>query len=799
MKKITFLFLILCFNFIQISAQTVTNYSFSQTTEIYTSLVGTNSSANGDDGNQNAIPIGFTFNFSNVNYSSFSISTNGFIRLGNGIAANNWENLLANNAAQTPLIAPFWDDHNRSTGNIQYQLSGVAPNRILQVGWDNISISNNGQASATIFGSFKIRLFETSNQIDFVYSSNIASAGAISASIGLNDLTSFLSVSPSNVGANTSSITANNAINSSVNITGKKYTFIPQPQCSGLPTPGNTISSSNSVCSGSDFILSLQNPTTAYGVSYQWQISTDNITFNNIVGATDQTYIASQTTVNYYKCLVTCSTIVGQSNSVLVSLNQPAICFCDPTYTYGKTVGDLISNVILGNTTLSNNTGTAPQNPSYTYFTGQPNYTATLNAGFVYNLTIFNGTYGEQNQAVWIDYNDDTIFTPEERIGYSLESINANSSGSFLITLDCNAPAGIHRMRIRDVWNVTGDTIDPCQNYGYGETEDYDITIITVSSCQQPYGLGVTAIAPTSATLNWNTGCNQISWDVHVTTLGSGIPTGAPSNPNVSNPFTVIGLTPNTNYEFYVMAICDNTGNSIWAGPYTFTTAPLAVANDDCTAAILLTVGSNFNEFSVVGTNVGASKSLGSANPTCAAFGFGGDVWYKAVVPSNGAINFETQFNVGSNLIDTGINLFSGSCNNLLTLACSDDEGVDAFSLITYTGLIPGETVYVRVWEYANDTFGTFKVSAWNPTLASNSFVEIDFKAYPNPVKDIMNFSYSNNISNIVIINLLGQKVLEKEINASQFQVNLSELSIGTYIVKLKSGDETKSIKIIKE
>ena len=32
-------------------------------------------------------------------------------------------------------------------------------------------------------------------------------------------------------------------------------------------------------------------------------------------------------------------------------------------------------------------------------------------------------------------------------------------------------------MRVRDVWNTSGINIDPCLNYGWGETEDYDVTV----------------------------------------------------------------------------------------------------------------------------------------------------------------------------------------------------------------------------------------------------------------------------------------------------------------------------------
>jgi hypothetical protein len=45
--------------------------------------------------------------------------------------------------------------------------------------------------------------------------------------------------------------------------------------------------------------------------------------------------------------------------------------YCVPVYSFGKTSGDLISNISITGTTLSNNSGTAQTNPAYTYFTGQ--------------------------------------------------------------------------------------------------------------------------------------------------------------------------------------------------------------------------------------------------------------------------------------------------------------------------------------------------------------------------------------------------------------------------------------------
>jgi len=796
MKKITFLFFLFCV-FSKSQGQSVAGYAFSESTEVYAAVNGTNSSANGDDGTDNNNSIGFIFNFGGVEYTEFSISTNGFIRLGNDIAGNNWVNVLADNAAQTPFIAAFWDDHNRTTGNIRYQLLGTAPSRTLEVGWNNINISNGGNTSATSFASFKMRLHETTGQIDFIYGNTMNSAGAITASIGLNDLTSFLSVTPSAGTATVSSAVANNAIAGTGLIIGKKYTFMPQPQCSGSPAPGDTVASEASICEGFEITLGLQNQSNDFGLSYQWQSSLNGTTYTDIDQATGSILTVFQDQDTYYQCIVTCGGLSTISTPVQVIMNDPSTCYCNPFYTIGKTDGDLISNVTIAGTTLANNTGIEPVNPWYTYFTGLPNYTATLQAGVSYDISVTVGTYQQQNIAVWIDYNDDHVFSTDERVGYTTAEIDSNGTGTFPIVLACDPPAGIHRMRIRDVWNLEAVQIDPCATYAYGETEDYDITIEEGEACPQPYALDATSVNSSSAILVWASGCGQVAWDVHVTTTGGGL-VGAPSHANVTSPLSVTGLTPFTDYEFYVMAYCGAEGNSSWAGPFLFTTAPMAVANDDCEGSFSLTPGGDFNEYALTATNLGATKTIGPPNPTCAIFGFGGDVWFSIVVPADGNITIETQSEPGSPLMDTGLTAFTGTCGSLTTISCSDDEGIDAFSRLNLTGLTPGETIYARVWEYANDTYGQFRVSAWSTSLGSGTFEIDNFKYYPNPIKDVLNLSYTENITKVMVYNLLGQEVLLQEGNSIE-SINMSSLAQGNYIIKVFANETFKTIKVIKE
>ncbi|HLA55066.1 MAG TPA: GEVED domain-containing protein [Flavobacterium sp.] len=796
MKKITLFILFILFG-LQSLAQPVSGYAFAESTEVYTAVVGTNSTALGDDGSQNDIPIGFAFNYGGVGYNTFSISTNGFIRLGNGIGGNSYANAMTNAAAQAPFIAAFWDDHNRNTGAIQYNVSGLTPNKTLEIGWDNINIGNGGFTSPTGFGSFKMRLHETTGQIEFIYGNTIASAGAITASVGLNDLTSFLSVSPGAV-TTVSNAAANNNISNTAPILGKKYTFMPQPQCSGTPNPGNTVSTPATVCSGLSFMLSLQNQGNGFGLTYQWQSSTNGVSYAGIAGATESTLQTNQTAATYYQCIVTCSASSATSLPVLVTMNPVSACFCFPNYATGKTDGDLISNVVIDGTTLDNNTGTDPVNPFYTYFTGQPNYTATLQPGTTYNISVTVGSYGQQNSAVWIDYNDDGVFSESEKVGYSPEAIDSNGTGTYSITLGCDPSPGVHRMRIRDVWNTEGSAIDPCATYGYGETEDYDITIVAGDSCQKPYALNVGQVNSTSAELIWSSGCGSVSWDVHVTVQDGGLSI-PPSNLDVSSPFVVTNLQPSTYYEFYVRANCGANGSSVWAGPFQFKSGPVSVANDECATAYTLTPGGVFDDNPLTATNEGATKSVGPPDPTCSPFAFGGDVWFSIVVPASGNITVETKYADASPLVDTVLTLFTGDCNNLTTMACNDEGGDGAFSLAALTGLTPGSTIYARVWEYGNDTIGAFRVSAYDTSLGTDSFHNIDFTYYPNPVKNILNLSYSQDISEVKVYNLLGQQVSAKPVNATQNQIDMSHLRQGTYMVKVTIGNQVKTIKVLKE
>jgi len=142
-----------------------------------------------DDGYTNPYPIGFNFQFGSVVYTDFIASSNGWMSFNTGVIGSDPANQLAGNATQTanaerPIIAPLWDDLDvsGSGGNVNYKLTGSAPNRVLTVEWKNMMWKNSALGPVI---SFQVKLYETSNIIDFCYKAESSSVSSGSASIGL--------------------------------------------------------------------------------------------------------------------------------------------------------------------------------------------------------------------------------------------------------------------------------------------------------------------------------------------------------------------------------------------------------------------------------------------------------------------------------------------------------------------------------------------------------------------------------------------------------------------------------------
>lgn len=131
--------------------------------------------------------------------------------------------------------------------------------------------------------------------------------------------------------------------------------------------------------------------------------------------------------------------------------------------------------------------------------------------------------------------------------------------------------------------------------------------------------------------------------------------------------------------------------------------------------------------------------------------------------------------------------------------------------------LVPGETFSV---EYTNvegaDTFVQygFKVTGLcadpddegalgsvvvgNTILGTQTFDPATISTFPNPVSNNWNINARENITQVVIYDVLGKVVLSASPNKANVSLNMSELQTGVYMAKVATLLGTKTVKLVK-
>jgi hypothetical protein len=337
MRKCLLFFALLLCNYLAI-AQSASSYGFAATSGTYTQV---------NDGTATALPlvqadsyispaqnIGFNFVYEGVTYTSFKMSSNGFISFGGASAALlTTNNFSTANTASRPILAPLWDDEDgNATGGSKalYELTGSAGSRVLTVEWRNWEWFYN---STTPTISFQVKLYETSNNIEFVYRQESGTPSGVSASIGIGSATGSGSGSYLNVTSVTVPAVSSTTVVTDISVrppTGQVYTFTPPSPCNGTPAPGTPSGTLFPVCTGSTATINVTGGTSGVsGLVYQWEESADGINgWGNVVGGTGAT-TTSYTTVAYagvdiyYRLRTTCTPSTGTDVTAVIRLTGP--------------------------------------------------------------------------------------------------------------------------------------------------------------------------------------------------------------------------------------------------------------------------------------------------------------------------------------------------------------------------------------------------------------------------------------------------------------------------------------------
>ncbi len=209
--------------------------------------------------------IGFTFSFSNVNYTQFSVNSNGFLGLGSTAVAGS---AIVTGSATTPVITAFGGDHATVTNSsvnskVHYKVFGTSPNRVLVVEWKDLKLNYSGFATSTSGdGTFHVLLYETTGVVELKYGAmSISSAYSTGPVIGMSKGSSSGNIISITSSTNTANVTAtawsNNTyttgaitnLNSTSNGARRVYRFTPPPECTTPSVPTSLV-----LTSGSTFI-----------------------------------------------------------------------------------------------------------------------------------------------------------------------------------------------------------------------------------------------------------------------------------------------------------------------------------------------------------------------------------------------------------------------------------------------------------------------------------------------------------------------------------------------------------------
>jgi len=244
---------------------------------------------------------------------------------------------------------------------------------------------------------------------------------------------------------------------------------------------------------------------------------------------------------------------------------------------------------------------------------------------------------------------------------------------------------------------ITGDiqlrfiVDEPSNGDFYDDVAIDDVDIHEAPNCPDPTMLTITNLTSTSADLGWTDPTGSL-WDIEWDTAGFTQGAGNFIIGTTTNPHNLTGLTPNTNYEFYVRTDC-GVDSSNWVGPFPFFTGYCQVVSTS--------PSSYMDDFSTTG---------GSTNISNLTSGYATNGYEDATVMvvsqfAGASFNFNTQF-IGTTV---GYNIWVDWNNDL----DFDD---------------PGEDVYLS-GGYVSSASGTITVPAATPVGNYRMRMRCDYNA----------------------------------------------------------------------
>ncbi|WP_445457958.1 choice-of-anchor J domain-containing protein [Flavobacterium sp. HNIBRBA15423] len=336
--------------------------------------------------------------------------------------------------------------------------------------------------------------------------------------------------------------------------------------------------------------------------------------------------------------------------------------------------------------------------------------------------------------------------------------------------------------------------------------------------CASPNGVTTSLITDNSASISW-TGLGSdfsIQYGVQGFTLGTGTIVNS-----VSSPYNLTMLNSATNYSYYIKKTCISPNESIWAGPYNFTTSAFSAVTPPYNYGF-----ETNDDWSLLNAGTGNNWSIyaqGAPIPTAAEGTSYAGYNYNSTNAANAWL-FSRRLNLtaGTNYsIKFKYRIADGTVypeNFKVTMGTDKTVVAQTNTLQTYN------SVTLQVWTQADLSFTPVTSGDYylgfncfsladqyrlaiddveiTTVLSTSTFDTKSFKVYPNPVNNIVSISSGNEVTfdTILITDVNGRTVKTFTYNTvTEANLNVSDLNSGIYFLKIKTSEGILDKKIIKQ
>jgi hypothetical protein len=154
------------------------------------------------------------------------------------------------------------------------------------------------------------------------------------------------------------------------------------------------------------------------------------------------------------------------------------------------------------------------------------------------------------------------------------------------------------------------------------------------------------------------------------------------------------------------------------------------------------------------------------------------------------------SFNAGDTLSALVVN-----GQNIKWYASASNAANHTGSLAMTTPIVNNTTYYATQTSGGCESTASLAVLAYNASLSVGNVTKdkSEMQIYPNPVREVLNFTGKEKIIKVVIISADGKKVTEKTLNKDERSIDVHSLVQGIYLIQIYTNNGIQTFKFIKK